>query len=272
MLKLDLQSKAINISGSPKVRVEVEKVVKPFSFTRLEAVDISNPKRFANAGETLYYINKSEITNEFKKTSFKIIVNPNVTIDEILKQNLKWKFNGIEDDNKNNVKNFNVDITEKFNVKVTGIAGFPNLSTKNVNVKWIEEKKEIKSFASKISGLLKILEIINTVSEKVESVAPCKVVFLKDFNNSLVWKKENFNEEDKDSRHILDIKRFEFQLKVNDLALLECSKKIGVSFFGYDIKLGEIYFKLGVGSDISIRNDNVCYLEDYKFKNDKNTS
>jgi hypothetical protein len=164
------------------------------------------------------------------------------------------------------------DLENEKNATIKVSAGNPDEKTKSVNVKWVEQKKESVSFASKISGLLKILELINTVSEKVGTVAPCKASFLKDFNNSLVWKKEKFNEEDKKSRHVLDTKRFEFQLKANDLALLECSKKIGVSAFGYNINLGEIYVKLGVGSDITIRNDKVYYYEGTKFNKDYNST
>jgi Fibronectin type III domain len=269
---LDLQSEATSVEGKPKVRVEIEKVVKPFTFSKLQAIDISNKNRVADAGEILYYINKPTVSTDAKNTEFKITNTPNIPIEEIPKENIKWKLNNTDYTEGTGILSFSKYVNEKKDVKVTGITGFPNSSSKSVNVKWVDEKKQFTSFASKISGLLKVLELINTVSEKVEKVAPCKAVFLKDFNNSLVWKKENFNQEDNDSRHILDIKRFEFQLKASDLALLECSKKMGVSAFGYEINLGEIYVKVGVGSEITIRNDKIFYHENEKFLKDRNTS
>ena len=272
LYKQDLHASAFELSNEPKVVVEVEKIVTPFNQNGLTATDLGNTSRVAKAGETLYYINKPTLSTERNNTEFKAILSQSDN-NKIPPEYLTWKIDGRADDYKNGVSKFNVLISEnKINTTISNKAGFPDMTNKEVKVKWVDEKKQFISFASKISGLLKILEIINSVSEKVEKIAPCKATFLKDFNNSLVWKKENFNQEDNKSRHILDIKRFDFQLKASDLALLECSKKMGVSAFGYDINLGEIYVKLGVGLEVVIRNDKIYYLENQRFLKDKNTS
>jgi Fibronectin type III domain len=195
---LDLQSKAFSISGEPKVVVEVEKVVKPFVFSKLEAIDLSNKSRVANAGETLYYINKPTVSKESKNTSFKITTNPNLTINEIPVENIKWKFNDTSDENKNGVKDFSVYVYENKDAKVTGITGFPNSSSKNVNVKWVDEDKQ--KYQVVAPGLQNTIEIIFSNIEKFKKVVDDLGVSGWELKPVVKFSGTQYNKEDPSSR------------------------------------------------------------------------
>jgi hypothetical protein len=88
---------------------------------------------------------------------------------------------------------------------------------------------------------------------------PCKVEFIdldkkienQDFNFSFT----KFNEQDKSSRHFINKERYDFKLYGKDLAKFECSKNLGVKFWIIDLSIGEIYFNIGVSSDLSFRRD-----------------
>lgn len=268
----DLQAEATSIEGNPKVRVEIEKIVTKFTQNSLTATDLSNKLRIATAGKTLYYLNKPG-KSEAKNTEIKATLTQ-TDIKKIPKENMQWKINDIFDAEKNEVASFKVQIPDaNTNSSFKNIAGYPTLTTKEVKVKWIDEEKQTKSFTSKISGVLKVVDLLNVVSDKVSKVAPCKASIFKDWDNkSFVWKNDIFNEQDKKSRHILKTDRFEFQLKVSDIGKLECGEKIGASAFGYDFILGEIYFKLAMGADVSIRKDDIYYYENSQLKEKRNST
>ncbi|RVU91581.1 hypothetical protein EH230_12100 [Flavobacterium columnare] len=215
LLKFDLVANAFELEKKPSVRIEIEKTLKPFVFTKLEAIDLSNTKRIAGEGETLYYVNKPTVSQETKETSFEITISPNLPTNEIPGENIKWKFNEINDENKNGVKDFNVYVNENKNVNVTGITGFPNPTSKSVNVMWVDEnynKTKLTIGTASNPFFKKALEL-TSLMEKISSKLD-KIPFFKRMKkNENIEGKIGFyfdiipfeeilkNEEDKNSRY-----------------------------------------------------------------------
>ncbi len=136
---LDLLAEAYKTKGKPKVRIGIEKVVMPFTFAKLQAIDLSNKSRIAGAGETLYYINKPTVSKESKNTQFAITTNPTLDVNKIPKENIKWTFNSTAYNDNDGVLQFSKYVNENKDIKITATTGFSNSSSKSVNVKWVEE-------------------------------------------------------------------------------------------------------------------------------------
>lgn len=145
LLKQDLQAEATSIEGTPKIRVEVEKIVEKFTQNKLTATNIPNsittPRlRIASAGQTLYFVSKPGKTNH-RNVEIKVNLSQ-ADINRIPKDQIKWKMNDIENKNKDGVTLFNVPLADNNKVldyKFTNISGYPNVSTKDVSIKWVDE-------------------------------------------------------------------------------------------------------------------------------------
>lgn len=209
LYKMDLESEATNVEGKPKVRIEIEKIVDPFIQNGLTATDISNKKRVAKAGEILYYINKPTVSTETRHTEFKAILSQ-PDIQEIPLQNLKWKIDGRDDEYKNGESKFDVYINEnKTNTTVTNTAGYPDLTTKEVKVKWVDESRgEVNFMPPAVSHTIQqlcteILVPLKKVADEINDflgtdkfkaeIKPIKI------------KGESYNEIDKNTRHYLKV-------------------------------------------------------------------
>ena len=192
----DLVAEAYKINGKPKVRVEIEKVVKSFTFTKLETIDLSNKERIAAAGQILYYINKPAVTDQ-KNTEFKIAINPNITINEIPPENIKWKLNDIDFKSNDGVLKFAKDVNEKKDVKVTGVTGYPNSSIKSVNVQWVDGYKiEAEVVPAGTKNALKILsDYVNRIGTVFHKLDPSGKLEFK-----ISYTGDEYLEEDSSSR------------------------------------------------------------------------
>ncbi|MDR7212238.1 fibronectin type III domain-containing protein [Flavobacterium piscis] len=137
-LKYQLKSIA-DIEKKPSLLNEINLVVKPFKITSLKAIDSSNTNRVAVNGQTLYYINKTTMSKESKKTKFEISFTPNLPIDEIPKKSIKWKFNDTYYEKKDGMKSLSYIVNESKNIDVNVISGYPTESNNSVNVKWVDE-------------------------------------------------------------------------------------------------------------------------------------
>jgi hypothetical protein len=206
---LDLQSEATSLDGKPKVRVEIEKVVKPFSFSQLQAIDLSNKNRVADAGEILYYINKPTVSTEAKNTEFKITNTPNIPIEEIPEEKIKWKLNNTDYKEGTGILSFSKYVNEKKDVKVTGISGYANSSSKSVNVKWVyEDRKEASFMPPAVNHTIeqlssKILIPLKNVTDKLNDFLDTDK--FKAEIKPIKIKGESYNETDKNSRHFLKV-------------------------------------------------------------------
>ncbi|WP_375604867.1 hypothetical protein [Flavobacterium davisii] len=209
LLKFDLVANAFELEKKPSVRIEIEKTLKPFVFTKLEAIDLSNTKRIAGEGETLYYVNKPTVTTEVKNTEFRITNTPNLMINEIPIENVKWKLNNIDYTSGKGILSFSKYINEKKDVKVTAITGFPNSSSKDVNVKWINENRGDASFmppavSSQITQFNdKLLLPFKKVSDKINDFFGTDKFKIE--IKPLKIKGENYNDIDLNSRHYFKV-------------------------------------------------------------------
>ncbi|WP_264529057.1 fibronectin type III domain-containing protein [Flavobacterium sp. N502540] len=147
-LKYQLKSVA-DIDKKPSLSNEIILIVKPVKLNSLKAIDNSNKdndKRVANATQTLYYVDKDPSSKDNKRTKF--LIGLSIPTDEIGKQNIKWKFNEVNQldyeglDVLNNV--YIYDYVKNF--KVTSIVGGATESTKNVDIKWIDKHAVAWSF------------------------------------------------------------------------------------------------------------------------------
>ena len=184
LLIQDLQAKAISIEGEPKVKVEVEKVVSKFTQKTLTATDLSNSKRVANEKETLYYINNTA-TKEYKETEFKAVLSQS-DFNKIPKEFIKWKINNIDDEHLTGETNFKVTISDKvIDSKYVFTSGYP-LTTKEVNIKWVNEDFKQDKLAFKYEGLDKILKLVDILKTKLDiPVHARRSDFNKDKNFSI---------------------------------------------------------------------------------------
>ncbi|OMQ13416.1 fibronectin type III domain-containing protein [[Flexibacter] sp. ATCC 35103] len=174
LLKQDLQAEANSLEGTPKVRVEVEKVVEKFTQNKLTATYIPNSvtiakTRIANAGQTLYYVNKPGKT-DYRNTEIKAILSQ-TELTKIPENYIKWKINDIDDENKNGTTQIKIrlaDDNKVLNSKFTNISGFPNITTKEVSVKWVDEdvtKYALTTSTENFKVLEKFLELKKTMDK-----------------------------------------------------------------------------------------------------------
>ncbi|MDQ8013088.1 MAG: fibronectin type III domain-containing protein [Flavobacterium nitrogenifigens] len=180
----DLQAEATNVDGTPKVRVEIEKVVTKFTLNKLTATDVKTPARSASAPYTLYYINKP---GKVKNTKIEAVISQN-DLKKIPLENLTWKINDIEDPYKAGTTNFSLQLvrTDKTEeVKFTNIAGYPNLATKEVKIKWIDENRKTSKFVLGTSSspflekALKLTEFGKEIGKRLE-----KIPFIEKINKN----------------------------------------------------------------------------------------
>ncbi|MEL1255897.1 fibronectin type III domain-containing protein [Flavobacterium sp. DGU38] len=163
LLKQDLQAEATSVEGNPKVRVEIEKVVEKFTQDKLTATHIPNsiktPKtRIANAGQTLYYVNRPGKTDH-RNTEIKAVLSQ-TDLKKIPKDYIKWKINDVADENKDGTTQIKIRLADDNKVldsKFTNISGSPEITTKDVYVKWVDENIIKGGFSSSTSNF-KVLE------------------------------------------------------------------------------------------------------------------
>jgi hypothetical protein len=207
VLKQDLLAEATNIEGNPKVKVLVEKVVTPFTQNKLTVTDTKNTNRFATTGKTLYFINKP-LKTDSKEIKLETTLSQ-IDINKIPKEYIKWKINNVENEYKEGVTGFKLPITDKIeNATFTNSAGFPTMTDKTVNVKWISEGKTDASFMPPAASytvtnfnnkiLIPFKGIATFLNEKLGTKLEAKIKPLK-------MKGEKYNDIDQKSRHYLKV-------------------------------------------------------------------
>jgi len=196
--KYSLKSTA-DVDKKANLSNEIDLVVKPFQLTSLKAIDNSNTNRYAVNGETLYYVT----SKDYKDTQFQIAYTPNLSIDEIPKDKIKWKFNDTFVESKNGENNFSQKINKNKDIyaKVTG--GYLNGISKDVSVKWIKNynnQVDIVSPAVKnaLNELGNYVNNIGAVLRKLDNTG--KLVF------NISFQGQEYLEEDINSR-FYNIKR-----------------------------------------------------------------
>lgn len=257
------------------VNLRIEK--DEFSIDQLFAQDGEgdSDKRIAHQGETLYLIDPKDIKTSTNKVKYWINMKPNLAVNKYSQSDIAWSY--IEQTKSKNlqqefgVKRIERTLYEDRNKITTSvIAGYPQ-EQKNelsVDVKWVESKYESYNMVNKFKKFLDFFKVVNEASNIIETVAPCQTSFLENFDRNLTWKWLTFNGEDFNSRHILETKRFEFAIDAAKIASFGCKKGLGVSAFGYSFSIGELYFDLTAGANLSIRNDEIFYLENSTLKDD----
>jgi hypothetical protein len=211
---LDLQSEATSIDGKPKVRIEIEKVVKPFVESGLTVKQKSKPSRVAKADETLYFVDKPGPTKQQYEIVYEAITSPATDVSLIPKENLKWSSAGkdlvlylgqktVPDDSQSALYAW-----EGKNVEMTSIAGYPILKDKSVDIKWINEDRTDASFmppavSATISNfsnniLVPFKKMADGLNEMLGAKLEAKIKPIK-------IKGEKYNEIDEKSRHYLKV-------------------------------------------------------------------
>lgn len=174
LLKQDLQAEATSIEGSPKVRVEIEKVVDKFTQNQLTATHIPNSKvvarkRIAYAGQTLYYIDTPQKTNH-RNTEIKVSLSQS-DLNKIPKKYIKWKIEDKDDEHQMGKTGFIIRLADDdkvLNPTFTSITGFPSTTSKEVKIKWIKEditKYALKTSSEDFEVLEKFLQFKNTMDK-----------------------------------------------------------------------------------------------------------
>ncbi len=245
--------------------VNVEVTNFNFKLIELYASDGKNSKRLAKSGQILYLLDQKGITDESRKINYSVVTDPKLK-NNYGKYDIVWDYN--ENGPRPNFGEINIHryLKESNEISTTGVkAGYPDKSYKKVDVLWVLEKKKVKSFANKIKNFLSFFKVVNDVSEKVSKVMPCEVSLLKDFDKNLKFQDVNFNKEDKISRHLIEVERFQFDVEASNIAKLKCGKKIKFKTFGYVIDIAEAYVQLGAGLNVSIIKDDNYYYEQHQF-------
>ncbi|RSC93666.1 fibronectin type III domain-containing protein [Tenacibaculum singaporense] len=257
--------------NSKKIRVQLKIPRKEFELEELVA--LHQDKRLAKSGEILYLLHPPTPYEDYKKVKYGIKINPKLKEKEIPKYNIQWSFDTNKKPDYYGKKTFTRNLRARDVKYVTTVnTGYPNKLEKSIDVKWIKEKKEVKSLSNKLKNFLSFFEVVNEVSEQAGKVMPCKAKFFEDFDRNLKMQWVNFNKEDKNSRHIIEVERFEFGADIANLATLECGKELTVSVFGYKLDIAKVYAKLGAGLNVSILRDKNYYYEGNKFVDEVNFS
>ncbi|MEG1589264.1 fibronectin type III domain-containing protein [Chryseobacterium sp.] len=247
--KFKIAATAFELEKKPKVTVNVNITEKDFNSTSLAATDLSNNKRKANAGETLYYINKPTATTEIRKTDFKVNVSNSLTINDIKPENIKWKVDGEYNDTQEGNLNFIIPIEEKDNITVTSIAGQPTQSSKTVNVKWVDENysKNKNTFENDITD--KIKPIIDKIKNKLGvPIYSDRNTYNSDRNFALYYSPEYVNEskniESEKDRLYYNEKKSIISVELGIKGSIEkpipylALPSIDKTFFGVEVKFG----------------------------------
>ncbi|WP_017498222.1 fibronectin type III domain-containing protein [Flavobacterium sp. WG21] len=213
----DLQSEATSIEGNPKVRVEIQKIIGKFTQNALTAKDVSNPKnknRIAGANQTLYYIDKPPKIIKLSKVDYndtEIKVTLSNDINLIPDENIKWKINNVDNSYKTGITQFTLPVNASVpNTTFTNISGYPNLTTKEVKVKWIKEGRSEQAFMPPAvshlvtqfnDDLIKPFKKMTDKLDKFTGSLPGDKQNFKVEVKPIKIKGEGYNEEDDNSRH-----------------------------------------------------------------------
>ena len=243
-----------------------EKEEKEFKLIDLRAVDLSNTNRVAKAGEILYYVDVPTLKNEKRNTKFEVTISPNLNADSIEKDKIQWIYNTTHLTDNDGKTKIEKNIVENDDVNVSVKAGMPSADEKKVDVEWVKEDRTVKDFTTQIEGFFNLFKAVNKISDAAAIVTPCNVNFLKNINGGLTFQWQSYNDEDKVSRHALKHDEFTFSINAPNIASLKCGKRLGVSVFGYDLSLGELYIQFSAGANIGISSDEIYYYENNKFK------
>ena len=253
--------------------IEVGIVVLKEEFELKEMYAKHKGNRIAKSSEILYLIDEESVGKNSEQISYNIALSPDTHEDKFESLDIVWSYVD-QTKSKNQQKEFGIksisrNLLEDYNILSTSVsAGFPEKKTKSIDVKWVDQKMQVKNLTNKFVDFLSFFKLVNEVSDMVETVAPCNTSFLEGFDRNIIWRWTTFNEEDILSRHILETKRFEFAIESPNLASFSCEKGLGVTAFGYEFSLGKIYFDFSAGANISIRDEDVYYLENYNKKDD----
>ncbi|MEC3908207.1 hypothetical protein VOI54_14345 [Tamlana sp. 2201CG12-4] len=251
-----------------KIQVTIKRKSKEFKLLELYA--LHNQKRLAKSGETLYLINPPSLTKDVKTVKYGLHIDPKLELNLMPPSSIEWSYDGESQYFSTAKTNVTRSLEESDNIITTSVnAGNPNALEKSVDVEWVDEYKETKSYANKIKNFLKFFKVVNEVSDVASTVMPCQADFFKNFDKKIIFKWINFNREDNISRHILETKRFQFEAAADNIIELKCGKRLAVSVFGYSLGLGEIYAQLGAGLNVSILKDEIFYHEGNQFKEKK---
>ena len=174
-LNYKLKSTA-QIDKSPNLSNEINLVVKPFNLKNLKAIDLEKKNRFANAGQTLYYVNTGEKEN--KNTQIEAILSQ-TDPDKIPKNIITWKINDIYDEHLDGKTTFSIPLSDKSKVKTstyTNTTGFPTLMSENVTVKWVDENQTSSKFTIGTSSIpfleeaFKLTKLGEKIGKSLENV------------------------------------------------------------------------------------------------------
>ncbi|MDY0779351.1 fibronectin type III domain-containing protein [Tenacibaculum sp. IB213877] len=260
-----------------EIKVVIKRNLKDFKLMELSAVAVENEERKALSGEILYFINPTGFSETHKKVKFESLLDNDLAEDEIFSQSFVWSYKDLSYDyapfqaNDFGVKTIERNLPESDNVITTTLeAGYPEKNKKSIDVKWIDKNSETKSLGNKLNNILKVLEILNTASEKIGKVAPCTPTTIKDLDTGIKFQWANFNKEDENSRHVVDVERFEFSGSISDLAGISCKKELSIEYWNRELSLGKISAGISCGLSASIKTDKKYYHENGElFKEEK---
>ena len=99
----------------------------------------------------------------------------------------------------------------------------------------------------------------------MEPVGICTVKGPDDFDwtaPGIVWKDTEYNKEDRNTRHIVDVNRFDFGLSYPKIAEVKCGKDLSFSWLGITITIGELSGSVSLGVTGALRTEKSFYHED----------
>jgi hypothetical protein len=270
LFKLDLQADALDTEGKPKVRIGIEKIVTTFTQKDLIVTQLIKDKnkkivktnRTAKASETLYFVNKPTLTDEKYRIVFEGIIKPNLDLNTIPKEFLKWsssgqdltKYTGQTIIGKADSEGFFAN--EKVNFTMTSSAGYPTMTHKSVDVKWVDEGLKKIDIGNKLGPVLKIFDEINYWQDEFKVFGiPCKVAVLENLQRAIQAGKFSFsyekkNEEDNKSRYYNKVDKFKFSASGAEMFNLSCGKDVEISIPFTSKKLPIVSANFGVSAGL----------------------
>ncbi len=248
---------------------------KAFTLTELTATDILNKNRVAKSNETLYYV----IGKTKRNTGFNITYSPKISIKEIPKDKINWKWNDNNYTEAQGKNKFQTVIKSNDNAIVSVTTGHPKQNSEKVEIKWVNESRKKIDIVSKLSPILSVFNEINYWTKNFKTVGiPCNISVLDDIKksiekNQMAVSYNTYNQEEKSNRLYNKVQEFEFSATGMEILKLSCGKEIKITIPGtsykIDIASANIELSAGLEGSISIKREEAIETNKVSWINSK---
>ena len=185
------------------IRIHISVIKDEFNLVELTAKHKDKPNRIAKSNEILFLIDPPSITNTEKEVIYNIEISPDLKGNKYSSRNIAWYYDkpgmqtGIpKDEGSKSITRNHIEDSNKINTTVK--AGFPNITEKSVNIKWVDEDK--KKFNVVPPGIQNTLKTVFNNMTKIKKITEKFGKYKLDLAPKIEFYGSEFNTEDDNSR------------------------------------------------------------------------